>query len=178
MISITYIYLVENCYGDPNKVYIGKEKSHQKTGRKVIHRRTYGEQIKFNYIDQCLGWNKKSWEPLETYWIEQFRQWGFEIMNHNKKGGGGPEYHTLETRQKMSKPKSSTINMKHSEEIIHRIAIAHYKPIIQYDLNNNLIKEWPSVKEAAKSLKKRNGGISSVLTGVQKTAYGYQWKYK
>lgn len=85
---------------------------------------------------------------------------------------------SLETRQKMSKPKSSTINMKKSVEVAHKIAIAHHKPIIQYDLNNNLIKEWSSVKEAAESLMKNNGGISSALTGVNKTAYGYIWRYK
>ena len=40
MINITYIYLVENCYGDPNKVYIGKTKN----SRKTQHQKTRYEQ--------------------------------------------------------------------------------------------------------------------------------------
>lgn len=40
--KMTYIYLVENCYGDPNKVYIGKTKN----SRFLPHKKTYGEKIK------------------------------------------------------------------------------------------------------------------------------------
>jgi hypothetical protein len=36
--KITYIYLVENCYDDPTKIYIGKTK----TSRKGSHRKKYG----------------------------------------------------------------------------------------------------------------------------------------
>jgi hypothetical protein len=82
----TKIYLVENCFGDPNKVYIGKTIN----SRKNNHQQTYGKNIVYNYIDEINSLDYKDWEPLESYWIEQFRQWGFEVMNYNKKGGGGP----------------------------------------------------------------------------------------
>lgn len=83
--KITYIYLVENCYGNPKKVYLGKTK----TSRKGSHRRKYGNNIQYTIIDQIDSWDKKDWKPLETYWIHQFRQWGFEVLNKND-GGGGP----------------------------------------------------------------------------------------
>lgn len=51
------------------------------------------------------------------------------------------------------------------------------KIISQYDLNNNLIKVYPSVHAAAEALGKSQGTISMAATGRRKTAYGYIWKY-
>jgi hypothetical protein len=100
MKKCTKIYLVTNCYGDPNKVYIGKT-----TGsRRSKHTQTYGKHITYTYIDEIDSLFRKDWEPLETYWIEQFRQWGFEIVNLRKKGGGGPEFRDEAFKEKMRKP--------------------------------------------------------------------------
>lgn len=98
-IGVTKIYLVTNCYNDANKVYIGKTIN----SREKSHKKTYGNQIEYTYIDEVNSLNRKEWEPLETYWIQQFKQWGFEIMNIKKHGGGGPEYVTDETKSKISK---------------------------------------------------------------------------
>jgi hypothetical protein len=99
---MTKIYLVENCYNDPNKVYIGKTKNNRESN----HRKKFGEQIKYTYIDEINSLDRKDWEPLESYWIEQFRQWGFEVVNVRKKGGSGPEYYTEEIKLKISKSNS------------------------------------------------------------------------
>jgi hypothetical protein len=93
---LTKIYLVTNCYNDPNKVYIGKTKN----CRKNQHKQTFGSQIIYTYIDEINSLDRNDWKPLESYWIEQFRQWGFEIMNKNK-GGNGPEYLNNETKIKI-----------------------------------------------------------------------------
>ena len=45
---MVYIYLVENCYNDPNKVYIGKTKS----SRKSDHKRKFGDKIVYTVIDE------------------------------------------------------------------------------------------------------------------------------
>jgi len=71
------IYVVINCFENPNKVYIGKTKN----SREKDHKKIYGNNIEYFYVDEVESLNHKDWEPLETYWIEQFRQWGFEIMN-------------------------------------------------------------------------------------------------
>ncbi|MCK9445976.1 GIY-YIG nuclease family protein [bacterium] len=52
------------------------------------------------------------------------------------------------------------------------------KPIIQYDLNNNFIKEWDSAKSATTYLGKRDGSLSCCLKNKVKKMYGYIWKYK
>lgn len=50
------------------------------------------------------------------------------------------------------------------------------KPILQYDLNNKLIKEWKSPIEAIEELGLK--GIYNCLSGISKTSGGYIWKYK
>jgi len=99
---MTKIYLVTNCYGDPNKVYIGKSK--MKYGREYAHQKTFGSQITYDYIDEIDSIFKHDWKPLECFWIEQFKTWGFEVLNINE-GGGGPSFHSEETKQKLRKPK-------------------------------------------------------------------------
>ena len=75
---MTYIYLVEI---ESNKVYVGKTKN--PTKRVSDHRKTYGGHITYTIIDEINSIKKEDWTPLEKYWIEQFRQWGFEILNPN-----------------------------------------------------------------------------------------------
>ena len=98
---MTYIYLVENCFGNSNWIYIGKTINIK--DRNYDHRITYGEQIQYSIIDQINSLEHKDWKPLESYWIEQFRQWGFELMNINKKGGQGPGIYSEESKIKMIK---------------------------------------------------------------------------
>ena len=50
------------------------------------------------------------------------------------------------------------------------------KKIIQYDLNNNFIKEWNSLTEASNTLNISIGNISSVINGKRNQAGGYIWK--
>jgi len=54
------------------------------------------------------------------------------------------------------------------------------KPIIQFDLNGNFIREWGSIKEASKSLKINQGNISSVCRKKYgyKSASGFIWRFK
>jgi hypothetical protein len=52
------------------------------------------------------------------------------------------------------------------------------KPIIQYDLKNNFIKEWGSATEAANSLNKPSSSISECCLGKRKSAYKYIWRFK
>ncbi len=52
------------------------------------------------------------------------------------------------------------------------------KILLQYDLNNNFIKEWNYAKEASKKLKINYCCIKDCCNNRQKTAGGYIWKYK
>jgi group I intron endonuclease len=50
--------------------------------------------------------------------------------------------------------------------------------VIQYDLQDNFIKEWESIIKIEKTLGYKTSNISVTCKGKQKTAYGYKWKYK
>jgi hypothetical protein len=100
MLRNTKIYLVENCYGCPNKIYIGKTIN---SSRKNDHKRTYGNDIEFNILEEIEGTNKNLWKPRETYWIQYYINLGFEVLNKQLKGGSGVEYHIDETKNKIKK---------------------------------------------------------------------------
>ena len=51
-------------------------------------------------------------------------------------------------------------------------------PVIQYDLENNIIKEWDSIKKATLCLNLYDGDISKCCKGRQKTVGGFKWEYK
>ena len=59
----------------------------------------------------------------------------------------------------------------------YKPGIYNKKPILQYDLNGNFIKEWES-----SSIVKLHLGITNHIAacckGKRKTAGGYKWKYK
>lgn len=52
------------------------------------------------------------------------------------------------------------------------------KDIIQYDLDNNFIKEWKGIKEVARSLNIKPPNLTACLNNRQKTSGGFIWKYK
>jgi hypothetical protein len=184
----TYIYLVTNCYNDPNKVYIGKTKN----TRKQKHKLTYGN-IEYTILDEIHSLDYKDWEPLETYWIEQFRQWGFELMNKRKKGGSGPNYHTEETKQKISanqerkikistnKQRALKISETLSNKLFKRNGPTASKPIYQLDpVTKNIIKEWHNASTAANTLNLNKGNLTQCLKNQRyyKTVGGFAWVYK
>ena len=49
------------------------------------------------------------------------------------------------------------------------------KAILQYDLDGNFIKEWPSATDVGREVQTN---ICKCLKGKYKTAYNYIWKYK
>ena len=49
------------------------------------------------------------------------------------------------------------------------------KPILQYDLDGNFIREWECATDVGKEVQ---GNICHCLKGRQKSAYGYIWVYK
>lgn len=53
----------------------------------------------------------------------------------------------------------------------------NFKRVIQYDLENNIIKQFECISDAAKSVNGDSSFISRVCKGKQKTAYGYIWKF-
>ena len=54
---------------------------------------------------------------------------------------------------------------------------ARFKPVSQYDLDGMYIQSFPSVKDAAERTGIRKTDISSVLSGRQHEAHGFQFRY-
>ena len=52
------------------------------------------------------------------------------------------------------------------------------KPILQYTLSGEFVKEWDSVLSAEKQLGYANDTIGKVCRGKRKSAKGFYWKYK
>lgn len=98
MMRNTKIYLVTGCYGDWNNVYIGKTINNS---RKNDHRRKYGKDIDFETLEEIEGTNKELWKPRESYWIQYYLDSGFVVLNKQKSGGSGVEFHTEETIEKI-----------------------------------------------------------------------------
>jgi hypothetical protein len=203
----TYIYLIENIEPNTSKIYIGKTKESNLSNRKYTHRTNYGKQISFTIIDETDPLKHIDWKILESFWIEQFKQWGFNLVNKNK-GGGGPEYlnntskdklrlihlgkpRSEETKQKISnslkgKPKS----LIHKEKIKNRtlsktqlinISNAKSKPVHQYDKKGNFIQEFPSLIQASILLNINYQNLSQHARGYKgcnKSIGGYVFKLK
>lgn len=87
-----------------------------------------------------------------------------------------PTTSSEETKRKMALTRKGTTMPK---KCIDRSVEVLSKPIIQYDLDMNFICEYKSVTEAGKQFHE-NGqkNISKALSGAQKTAYKFIWKYK
>lgn len=91
--------------------------------------------------------------------------------------------HSDKTKEKMrisalGKPKSEQHKAnirKNNQPIIDAVRQANSKPVLQYDLDGNFIKEWPSIAEAKRYIK---GDIYAVCSGKQNTAGKYKWEYK
>ena len=167
---MTYIYLVEKCYGDINKVYIGK--SVNPKSRKNQHLKKYGREIIFNEIDKISSFNSKDWKILETFWIQYFKFLGFEVLNQNDGGGGSSKW--SESQKNNRKGKGLGPNEKITLAKLNHPDCS--KPILQYNLEGHFIKEYPSIMEARRDNPK--GDIDSCVQGKQKQAGDYQWIYK
>ncbi|YP_010509711.1 homing endonuclease [uncultured phage cr105_1] len=51
-------------------------------------------------------------------------------------------------------------------------------PVIQYDLDDNVILEYSSISSAARAILRRREGIRDCCKGKLISAYGFKWRYK
>jgi len=89
-----YIYFLEK---NNNVFYVGKTKNPKR--REWDWKNEFGEDIIFNLIDETED-DKTIWKFWENFWIQQFKQWGFLLINQNE-GGGGLDKHSDETIEKI-----------------------------------------------------------------------------
>ena len=168
--------LVDRMYSHTSNYKLEKEKSYKNSWIKSLKNKNLKP-----IIEELDLVEENNWEFWEQFYINLFKSWGFKLTNMTKGGEGSSGgkgclgyKHTEEAKKRISiansKPKS--------KEWIQNAAKGKYKPISQYDLQNNYIRDWESTTTAAIALgdinKKKN--ISSCLKGKKKSAYGYIWK--
>ena len=95
-------------------------------------------------------------------------------ISNSKKG----KHPSKETRDKMSISRTGNKNPFYGKTHTEEYLLRKRKPIIQLDINDNFIKEWPSITDASEYLKIKCSGISFVLKGKYKTSGGFKFKYK
>jgi group I intron endonuclease len=111
----TYIYTLE--HPETGEIrYVGKttnikRRYYQHTNKKVCNKLSnkhlsnwlfsiLNRDLKpiLNIIEEC----EDNWIESEVYWIEQFKVWGFNLVNFTKGGEGFGHKHSEESKKKMS----------------------------------------------------------------------------
>ena len=92
-----------------------------------------------------------------------------EDMSKRYKGEGNPFYNKTHSQKSRDKIAAKATGRDHSHE---------YKPVDQYDLQDNFVAHHVSITAAGIALgdKAKEAGIRKMLYGTYKQAYGYKWK--
>ena len=171
--------------------YVSRRKSQHKLNNSI---KKYGiENHIFEIIEECI---LECLDEREIYWISYYDcvEKGLNLKHGGEGGIQSQEIKdkksksmlgkkaSLETKQKMSQSKKghSMYNEVWRQKMKESTwkSGTNSKPILQFDLEWNFIKEYVSSAEAKKSLGVKSTSINNALLGINKTAHGYYWKYK
>lgn len=87
----------------------------------------------------------------------------------------GSKRDTPEYKKHLSEAKKG---IKQSKEHAIKNGLVHRKSVLQYDLDNNFLKEWSCQVAITKALGIPQGCISNCCCGRIKTCKGFIWKFK
>lgn len=154
-------------------------------------------EVIISELDSITIDDDENWEWLESYWINQMKTWGFNITNLTSGGDGNKNQHFTketiekramkirgiprdeETKRKISNSHKGKIKSEaHIEHIRETIVKKQGKPINQYTLEGNFIKEWSCIAEAARFYKIDQSSIARCCKGQFKKSAGFVWKFK
>ncbi|MBA42676.1 MAG: hypothetical protein CMF62_01530 [Magnetococcales bacterium] len=141
--------------------------------RNINSKKILSKHLRNGYYSICL-WsnkqNKKSTVSMHRLVAQHFLPNNNDSLIINHKDGN-----------KINNNVTNLEYVSYKENTKHAIDTGlqkpHYKKISQYDLNDNFIKSFNSIKEAEESTGVSNKHISSVCRGIRKTTGGYKWKY-
>lgn len=157
----------------------------------------YGaDKFTFNVLEYCEK-DKKILAQIETYYVKLLKpEYNIREVEESNLGLKKSAEDIEKTVSKLrgvprseevkNKIRISLLGRKRPKEVMDRIAnllrgrpnIKNRKPIIQYDLQGNFIKEWAAIVEAGKFLNVHFSNISSACLGKRKSAYGFKWQFK
>lgn len=165
--------------------------------------RKYGiENFSWNIIEYHYRENKQDIHNIlcerEIYWIEKDKTYLPEFGYNMTHGGDGRlgsimseetkvnliKKLTGRTTERKGKSLKQEMVEKYNEnglekynKWIEKLATSHCKPILQFDKNNNFIREWSSILLASHS-GFIGTNICACLKGKRKTHKKYIWRYK
>ena len=93
----------------------------------------------------------------------------YPIINHKDENPMNNIYSNLEWCDKKYNNNYGKCKDKHAKTVS--------KPINQYDLQDNFIKQWNSMKEVSETLKLSRGNICLCCQGIRNKTGGYRWRY-
>ena len=170
--NISGIYKIENLVN--GKIYVGQSvnikkrwKDHKYYLRHNLHQNRYiqrawnkqgEENYSFSIIEEC---DKELLGEKESYYINLFKSNNFKF-GYNCTSGGENYTLTEGTRK------------------IRVLANHNNKPILQIDLNGNIINEWRGTSDIHRNLLYNTRNIRACCNNVygRKTALGFIWIYK
>jgi group I intron endonuclease len=134
-----------------------------------------------NKVNISKGLKKRKWN---SDWgkLSGKARYGIKHKNHasGKEHGNYNKPKSEEHKKNMSISKKGTKLTEEWKQAIknnrQKCIDIKSKPVLQFDTNNNLIKEYKSITDARNITNIK--GIKNVLTGLAKTAGGFIWKYK
>jgi group I intron endonuclease len=169
---MTYIYILS----DGNEIrYVGKTKfisnryrSHiNESKKKRTHKEKWinkvllnGGKIIIEILDMC---DDDISNDIESYWISQFKCWGFNLVNGTIGGDGGSpmlgKKHTNLTKSKMSETAKSQIrnfggwnkNLKMSDDFKVKISDANKGRVLSLDTKKKISEKLKGVKKGPMS---------------------------
>ena len=126
--------------------------------------------------EKISKWHKgKQWR-LNAVLTDETKE-KIRLGNLNKKRNVDSVNKMIITKTGMSTGVGRKHTMTHINNITDGMIKTKGKPVLQYDINMNFIKDWKSISTASKALKIPNSNIINVCKGNRKTAKNFIWIY-
>jgi hypothetical protein len=124
---------------------------------------------------------ENQWKFWEQHYISLYKSWGFNLCNHDN-GGLGNSRMTLEMRNKISAKLKGNIpwnkgRKRTADERAAQSLTAYKRPVTQYDLENNVLGTFDSIRQAAKTKQIRVETIARALKRNCISQKQFRWKY-
>lgn len=158
--------------------FINRKRGHLSSLRGGYHHNIALQRAYNKYEEKSFVFRVLAICPKE--YIIKLEQWFINSLN--------PEYNickiagnttgvrpSIETKNKMI---ASRTGLKRSKDAIIRTAILNKKPITQYDMEMNYIKDWDSCITASIELSINKAHITGCCKGKVNSIGGFKWKYK
>ena len=202
----TGIYIITNIIN--NKIYIGsssycisnritvhkrflKQNNHDNSYLQASYNKYGLENFKFEILEVC---DKINCIEREQYWMDLYKSYnrniGFNIneiansrLNSKMSEDSKLKMSMAKIGKKLSpehilKSKLSRTGQKRPQKTIELQNIKKYKKLLQYTIDEVLIKEWSSLQEAEIFFNVKGAIGNCVRRGFGYTSCGFRWRYK